>query len=247
MDEKPLTLADIAEPIPSDGTVGFRIRRGARKGLQWLLPNSMMRSITRGGMHYIIPNFTAIVADGYEERRQLVFFFNEARRRGARVFLDVGAHFGYYSLLAARLGIFDEIHAFEPHPKTYKWLLRHIKLNNFEGVITPHNVAASDKDGELLIHGMQIHDKDSAPADSIAIKAVPLDSIFDFRGQNICLKIDVEGHETAALDGAKNLLANNKPFMQIEIWHENTPLIADMLARGYSLIGHYKDDFYFVK
>ena len=244
--KQPLTLAGIAEPVPSDGTVGFRMWRVLRKVGRCLLPKTAPRLITRGGIRYAVHNGDALVVNGYHEREQIIFFFNEARKRGARVFLDIGAHYGYYSLLAARLGIFDEIHAIEPHPETYKRLLWHIKENNFDGVITPHNVAASDKAGDLLIHDMQIYDKDSAPADSFTIKAATLDSVFGFRGQNICLKIDVEGHEHAAIDGAKNLLANNNPFMQIEIWHTNSPFIADMLARGYSLIGHYHNDFYFV-
>ena len=225
----------------------FRIRRGFRKVGRWLSPKSMTRHITRGGIRYAVEYKDPLVVNGYYERHQIVFFFNEARRRGARVFLDVGAHFGYYSLLAARLGIFDEIHAIEPHPEIYKRLLWHIRENNFEGVITPHNVAASDKEGELRISGINVYEEDSAPADAFTIKAAPLDSMFDFRGRHICMKIDVEGHEPAALDGAKNLLANNEPFLQVEILPDNTPFVVEMLSRGFSLIRHHHNDFYFVK
>ena len=246
--DAPLTLADIAEPVPSGGTTGFRIRRACRKVYHLLLPKSMSRVVTRGGIRYsgrysdfAMPD---ILKNGYFEREQIIFFFNEARRRGARVFLDVGAYVGYYSLLAARLGIFDEIHAFEPHPETYKRLLWHIKANNFEGVIIPHNVAASDEAGDFRISRMIVH-KDSAPADSAAIKAAPLDSLFDFRGKTLAMKIDTEGHEMPALDGAKNLLTNNDTFMQIEILPDQTQNIIEMLSRGYSLIHRYSNDFYF--
>ena len=241
------------EPLPREGTAGFRIRRGLRKIYHRLLPRSMTRFVMRGGIHYACPYSTfmrRIVDNGHLEREQPEFLFNESRRRGARVFLDVGANFGYYSLLAARLGVYDEIHAIEPHPDIYKQLLWHIKANNFEGVITPHNVAASDKTANVRFSAVasplaRVCEDDSAP-DAISVKAAPLDSIFDFRGRNICLKIDVEGHELAALNGMKDLLANNRAFMQIELWHENTPFIAELLSRELSIIGHYHEDFYFV-
>ena len=255
MEEKPLTLADIAEPIPGDGTLGLRIRRGCRKAFHWLLPRSITRVVVRGGIRYsgkytddVIPS---IVRKGYWERDQIVFLFNEARKRGARVFLDVGANFGYYSLLAARLGIFDEIHAIEPHPETYKRLLWHVKENKFDGVITPHNVAASDGAGNATTDAKpagtnQIY-KERSPGEFVVVETAPLDAMFDFRGQNICLKIDVEGHEMSALDGAKNLLSRNRVFMQVEFLPGSTPHIGEVLSRGFSLINHYGNDFYFAK
>src|SRR5271157_5173518 len=43
------------------------------------------------------------------------------------VFFDIGANFGYYSLaLAAALDRQCRVYAFEPNPKTYARLLRHI-------------------------------------------------------------------------------------------------------------------------
>ena len=65
--------------------------------------------------------------------------------------MDIGANFGYYSLLAAKTGDFADIHAIEPHPETHRRLLMQIGANGWEKKITPHNIAASDKDGTLFI------------------------------------------------------------------------------------------------
>ena len=252
--DTPLTLADIAEPRPSDGTAGFRVWRGLRKVWNWLLPRTMVRTVIIGGIRYLTDNNDSLgrelIQKGHWEREQIVFFFNEARRRGARVFLDVGANFGYYSLLAARLGIFDEIHAFEPHPETYKRLLWHIRANNFEGAITPHNIAASDAVRDMSMS------KNSDPGNALLhksnggtvnVSAAPLDSLFSFRGQNICAKIDTEGHEDEVLQGAADLLMHNDVFLQIEILGLNSAYIGEMLARGFSLINRCQGDFYFVR
>lgn len=255
--DAPLTLANIAEPRPRDGGLGFRVSRALRKALCYhLLPHGIMRTVTIGGIQYRLVAKDLVdrmlLRRGIFEEHQIVFFFNEARRRGARVFLDVGSHFGYYSLLAARLGIFDEIHAFEPHPETYRRLLWHIKANNFENAITPHNVGASDaaRDMRMLtgenFDGALANLKDGDAANSVTVKTAPLDSLLSFRGRNLCVKIDTEGHEAKALRGAENLLAHNDAFLQVEIWSENTALIPEMLSGGFALTYHIGDDFYFV-
>ena len=258
---KPLTLADIAEPRSRDLPLAQVMRRGWRGVWHRLPPRQMTRFVTIGGIRYAIDyretEARKLLRQGYYEREQIVFFFNEARARGARVFLDVGANFGYYSLLAARLGIFDEIHAFEPHPETYKRLLWHIKANNFDGAITPHNIAASDGIRQMRMRQVKggnsgklqvlagADSPDNAPSGTVVINAAPLDTVLAFRGKNVCVKMDVEGHEMSALDGARELLAHNDSFLQIEIFPMHAERIPAIIARGFSLITYRNRDFYF--
>ena len=257
---KPLTLADIAEPRRQDGALGVAIWRDARKILHRLLPQGMPRTVTISGIRYRLDYDDlvdrTIIRKGRWEHEQIVFLFNEARRRGARVFFDIGANFGYYSLLAARLGIFDEIHAFEPHPETYRRLLWHISANGFDGAITPHNVAASDAARDMQMNiakdgnsgGRHVFtDGDNARSGTVTIKAQPLDSMFSFRGRNVCAKMDVEGHEMEALNGAHKLLANNNILLQVEVFPEHATRIAAVMESGLSLIYYIEHDFYFVK
>ena len=274
--DAPLTLADIAEPRRQDATLGFAIRRACRTLWHRLLPREMPRYVTRGGIRYMLNvnelMHRHLLGKGHFEREAIVHFFNAAKARGADVFLDIGANMGYYSLLAARLGIFGEIHAFEPHPETYKRLLWHVGANNFGDVITPHNVAASDaarmmrmrelggkSDGDIL---QVFGDKPPTAPDNtpetmrmlytaqaggtVDIAAKPLDSVFAFRGRNICMKIDVEGHEAEVLNGAENLLRHNNVLMQIEIWPWQLDVIGGITARGYSPTQRINNDFYFV-
>ncbi len=140
--KSPLTLADIAEPRPSSkggGNIAFRLRRACRRLMLAIFPRKMTRQFVRGGLHYKLDGMgmnSRLFGDGHWEPKQIEYFFNTARERGANVFLDAGANIGYYSLLAARLGIFDEIHALEPEPETYQKLLWHISANKFDSKIT---------------------------------------------------------------------------------------------------------------
>lgn len=251
----PLILDDIAEPRLRGASLAFRIRRGVRKVWHSLLPRKMERVVVRGGIRYMLNGYEPVcrwlLKQGHWEPDAVVRFFNLARERGAEVFLDLGANFGYYSLLAARLGIFDKIHAFEPHPQTYRRLLWHIRANNFEGVITPHNVAASDSACEMQMWVMDKNNSGSAlivdnhkGGDAVAVSAAPLDSLFAFRGRKIAVKMDVEKHELAAVAGMEKLLANNNVIAQIEILE--TDSLLKLLARGLLLTDRLGDDFYFV-
>lgn len=184
---------------------------------------------------------------GNWEPRQVAFFFQNAQKRGADVFLDIGANFGYYSLLAAKAGMFSEIHAMEAHPQTYETLRASIAANDFSRVITPHNAAASDMQGEIFIDKFPSRVaavyKNTRP-DTIAISAMPLDSVFDFSGRNIAVKMDVEGHEIAALRGMANLIRRNNVFLQVEAWEKSVDFFYFVMECGLRIHHRIEDDFY---
>ena len=49
---------------------------------------------------------------------------------------------------------------------------------------------------------------------------VRLDDRLDYSGRTICIKIDVEGHESTAIKGMEQLLKNNRILIQVEIFDE---------------------------
>jgi hypothetical protein len=63
--------------------------------------------------------------------------------------VDVGANFGYYTLLAGRqLAGSGEIHSFEPNPGVFDILLKNVSINGLERTAHCHNMA--DVPGEGL-------------------------------------------------------------------------------------------------
>jgi FkbM family methyltransferase len=131
------------------------------------------------------------------------------------VFLDVGSNAGFYSALAAGLGA--RVYAFEPNPAMAD-LIQQVAHPNVE--VT--RVAVGDEAGDIALNlspdpshsGISsIHDLPHlAGSRRITVPVITLD---EFCTQHALLprvvKIDVEGHEGAVIDGMSNLLQNRVP------------------------------------
>lgn len=131
--------------------------------------------------------------------------------------VDLGASFGYYTLLAAQLvGDSGHIYAFEPEPIRYNFLLRNIRINNFTNV-TAINKAISDKSGRrnFFIRGeMSSLSPNLDYSHQITVETVSLDEYFGsnrkINAQTLIIKMDIEGSEFRALLGMEALLKSNQ-------------------------------------
>jgi FkbM family methyltransferase len=150
----------------------------------------------------------------------------------ADVIFDVGANVGEWTMSAARHWPRARIHAFEPSADTF------VKLEAATtGMpVTCVRSAVSDRSGQVQLHEVpglpglsSLHARDlsthgmemTATED---VDAVTLDEYCD--AHNITtidvLKLDVEGHELAALHGARGLLENGRiKFIQFEFGGTN--------------------------
>ncbi len=252
MNKKELIITDLMESqIHRRRRLDF-FKRGVRKLWHKSLPRNMLRYVSRQGINFALDTTSGlekrILQHGNYESDRVLYLFNAARRQGADIFLDIGANIGYYSLLATKTSDFTEIHSIEAHPETYRQLLMQIEANAFQNIITPHNLAASEKSGELYID-RKARGGSSVSVDKgqnvISIKADALDSIFNFVGRNIAIKMDIEGHEVEALKGMANLLSCNKILLQVEIWKHNMDSFYYLHDNGFRCIFHIGDDFYF--
>jgi FkbM family methyltransferase len=144
--------------------------------------------------------------------------------------LDVGASYGYYSLLLSRIvGEQGRVYSFEPDWRSFERLTRNLALNNVNNVIAVplcvSNVAAS------LAPWMSYEDEPwnsrlgngEIEGGSQARTAVPLTKLDDFADllhllQKVRLiKIDVEGTELKVLQGALRLLDQSRPLVLCEL------------------------------
>jgi FkbM family methyltransferase len=135
------------------------------------------------------------------------------------VFVDVGAHIGEYTLLAAqRVGKEGEVHAFEPNPRVFPVLVENIRLNGLEQVVArPWAVAASEGqvdlrlEAEAALSAIVSEDASAASASPVErVRAVTLDGYLAGRRADL-VKIDVEGAEMLVLRGAGGVLARPAP------------------------------------
>lgn len=152
-----------------------------------------------------------------------------SRARPGWVFFDVGANFGYYSLLVSRFSGPDaRVYAFEPLPQNYDLLNRNRDLNRLDGLKT-FKLALSDGDGEAefiapnegnLGHG-RIRADGGEAARGQAVERVETTTLDNFVGRNGVekidfIKVDIEGAEMRFLSGARETLKRLRPAMMIE-------------------------------
>lgn len=177
------------------------------------------------------------------------------------MFLDIGSHAGFYAVVMARSGLFGRIAAFEPVPRHLAMLNANLLLNDLVERIEVHTVALSDKAATLrfaqgpatnrgmahTIDGLSTGLLSKTPKEQIIeVRAERLDDLLDVRGASACVKIDVEGHEEATLNGMLQFLKNNSCALQVELLPEAVARVSQLLQScGYRAQGNIGLDHYF--
>lgn len=155
-----------------------------------------------------------LLGDGCWEPAQTEFF--ESILREGSVFVDVGAHIGYYALLGARRVLHTgRVYAFEPAPETFRALVRNIAQNSLSNV-TAEQVAVSRASGQATLTLSESDSASHSLAQSphggrrIEVRTISLDEYFAGRETRIdVIKMDAEGAELAILEGMQQTLARN--------------------------------------
>ncbi|MGE5608763.1 MAG: FkbM family methyltransferase [Bacillota bacterium] len=136
---------------------------------------------------------------------------------------DVGANFGYYSLMLAARGGCSAVYAFEPNPTNFARLQRNIELNGLQGQIHAHRVGLSDVPMAARMEertgnsGMACIRADAVDGPEVSL--ITLDDFCAKQGLDRLdfIKIDTEGFEPHVLRGGMETLARFKPLILIEL------------------------------
>lgn len=134
------------------------------------------------------------------------------------IVLDIGAHIGYYTLMAAkRVGSKGQVYAFEPNLDNCKLLTKNLKVNGYKNVILVNKaIADSTKKAKLFLSrvstGMHsLIDIDNDSENTTLIDTVSLDDFFGKTPLRISvIKMDIEGGEFTALEGMTQILTKSK-------------------------------------
>jgi FkbM family methyltransferase len=182
-------------------------------------------------------------------------FFMEWLRPGMTV-LDVGANFGYFTVLAARaVGPSGTVHAFEPEPGNFALLEKNIATNGYADRARAHRIALSDAEGraELFTDPANLGNpslaKKNVPVGkgSVMVDVVTLDAFLDGLGASRrrvdLVKMDTQGFEPRAIAGARELIARDRPWLLLEIWPSGVrragddpkALLTSLVGQGYSI------------
>jgi FkbM family methyltransferase len=132
-------------------------------------------------------------------------------------FLDVGANFGYFTLLAASItGPSGRVLAVEPSPYAFSRLSETVRVNSLNQVRV-EQLGLSDSNGtlDLYVSLASFHSPTMSADSGGEPVAVPVrrldDCLADWQADTIDLmKLDVEGHEPFVLRGAGDVLASGR-------------------------------------
>lgn len=162
--------------------------------------------------------------------------------RPETVFLDIGANIGYFSLIAAPRC--KKVYAFEPVIKIYRRLERNVARNNLPNVTT-WNSGVTDHDGEDTLYLPRNENTGLASlqpipgAEEIKIPVVTLDKLVSDQsiGGVHLIKIDIEGAEVKAFEGARTLLSQaDAPDIVFES-HPSSQAANWLRSQGYRVFG----------
>jgi FkbM family methyltransferase len=161
--------------------------------------------------------------DSYE--RMETDFLRRVLKAGD-TFLDIGANVGWFSILASTIvGAEGAIHAFEPRPEIASYLQRSVELNDLGAMITVHTIGLSNQPGtETLVWNEDSdnsgtatfgRDEDWLGFTKQSIEVRRFDDL-GIAGVDV-VKIDVEGAEFLAMQGAAAMLSRDKPIILSEV------------------------------
>ena len=181
--------------LPRDMTV--RILQGELRGKKWIVGSSDH----------------GCWLGSYEFEKQILL---TKMIKQSTNFFDIGAHVGFYTLLASHL-VKDSgnIFAFEPFPRNIEYLEKHLMANGIQNV-TLFKAAVSDHTGVATFQeGPSSSTGQISERGNLAIELASLDDLF-FKGAVPLpdyIKIDVEGAEFSVLTGARQILTRGRPMI----------------------------------
>jgi len=204
-----------------------------------LFPDGSLLTQTIHNLKYFIDPDDLIIAPQMVIYRQWEADVSEVFRHLCRpdtVVVDVGANFGYFSVLAASVignrGS-GRVFAFEPNPKLADLLRRNIEINWSIAPVIFQQAAVADTPGELTLyvpkgHGANASLSPPEGVESIAVTvpAVRLDEALPPELAVDVMKIDVEGHELSVLRGARSVIGRSPGIHIIMEWSRKQMLQA---------------------
>ncbi|MEM7443030.1 MAG: FkbM family methyltransferase [Pseudomonadota bacterium] len=149
-----------------------------------------------------------------------------------RAALDIGANRGLFTW--PLLKHCREVHAFEPNPPMARILHRRFSKAHRKGLFHLHRIALSNRCGEAVLHvpidskGAVRHvdaslEEDQGEGASVHKVTVPAERLDDLDLPEVgFIKIDVEGHDLAVIEGGLNLIKRDRPTLLVEFFSGRT-------------------------
>lgn len=176
----------------------------------------------------------------FEAEKEKDFIYKEILKVGDdEVFVDLGAYDGdtICEFVSACDGRYKKIYAFEADEKNFKKLKANTE--NLENVCA-YNLAAWDKKETLLFEKKKGRNSKLSSDGNVEVQA---DSVDNVVGEVTILKMDIEGSEEKALDGARETIVKYNPKLYICAYHRNSDMFL-LPLKIHSMCSDYRFYFY---
>jgi FkbM family methyltransferase len=172
-------------------------------------------------LHY--PGFVIRYYDVPSAASTNYLFFKKFVDRKFDIIIDAGGFMGTYGFLMACKYPNAKIYIFEADPANYLKIKSNIELNDFHNVVLePVGLWSKADDLKMSVNknlasSLLTHDDGVSEID---IHVVSLDEYFEsIKNKFVFIKMNIEGAEIAALEGASTFITNNKVDLAISTDH----------------------------
>lgn len=182
-----------------------------------------LREIDLGGYRLLVsigdPEFGALL-HSYGVYEEPVRDAMRANLSPGDVCVDVGANIGVLTLLASTIvGPSGKVIAVEPNPENVQLLYRNIAFSQAANIdVLP--LAASDRRAVFSLTGRSnthlVSARGAADGGGTFVQSIVLDEMLADLSRLNFVKMDIEGHEPAALRGMRRLLERHRPVLLVE-------------------------------
>jgi len=163
------------------------------------------------------------------------------------VVVDVGAHIGRYTLVAAKRAA--KVLSIEPDPDNFALLTANVRLNGFSNVVALEVAVGNSAGAGTLYQGDHASTRslnpewaaragELPPVRSTPVRVETLDRLAENHGIGAVdwLKVDVEGSEVPALEGGVDLLSRTRRLL-LEVSRSNITVCERLVHRaGFRLV-----------
>lgn len=184
--------------------------------------------------------------EGFSQREDVQYFEDFLNlRKNDELFIDVGGYDGYTTLEFIKIcPKYASIHIFEPDKNNHASCLS--ALSGYQN-INVHLLGLSNQK-QTLSFNMLGSSSSVSEHGSAKINVDRLDDVLDI--QPTFIKIDIEGGELAAIEGARNTIFRSHPKLAISVYHNPgdfwriPELILDIRDDYNIFIRHYTESIY---
>jgi methyltransferase, FkbM family len=164
------------------------------------------------------------------------------------IFIDGGAYTGdtIEEFINLTNNKFDSIYSFEPDKDNFNKLMKYVNKRNTENVYI-NNLGLYNKNDYLNFNSNGNVGSNISINGNDTVEVISLDEYFENKKVSF-IKMDIEGSEKEALQGAQNIIRKYKPKLAICIYHKpedlwEIPLYLKSLVNEYKIyIRHYGRD-----